>query len=227
MPDKRGDLYQLLVQNGCCTFSNFVTLDKESLGELSFEKTVDSTTSRRVIKKFEVRALFQFQEFHRHLDALKLLNFSPLTYLPTSADEFNPFRFGKFQATPPPPTTTTNNMPIMMFQRGVKHDPTVFGTLKDDKTCDTWNLHSTAQANAQDVAEILNPKHLLWSNKSVEKDLFQLKQKYMYAGFADKIQTDFGKVIVRKYASSFDDQSVYSEILNHANKSMKANIQSV
>jgi hypothetical protein len=63
-----------------------------------------------------------------------------------------------------------------MFEQCIKHDPSVYPTLRNELWND--NLHHSF-AGAQDVSDVLNATYLPVT--STEIDLFQEKQKYLYA----------------------------------------------
>ena len=80
------------------------------------------------------------------------------------------------------------------FKRGIKRDTTLFPILKDSKQWDPWYINTKAQAQAQDVEDILDP---LYTPTTVEEEeVFDQKQKYMYAVFSKTLLTDKGKSLV-------------------------------
>ena len=68
---------------------------------------------------------------------------------------------------------------VKEFKCDIKHDITQFPTLNDDAQWDNWNRSTVAQARAQDIAGVLDPGYIPITQESV--DLFQEKQKFMYA----------------------------------------------
>jgi hypothetical protein len=66
-----------------------------------------------------------------------------------------------------------------MFKKGIKRDPSVYLTLKDELWNDSWNRSFSNQARAQDVDEVLDPKYLPTTSEQYE--LFQEKKKYLFA----------------------------------------------
>jgi len=122
-----------------------------------------------------------------------------------SLEDFDEYRFSpEYQAslagiTPPPLLSPQQNpwvvhSAVANFKWGIKHDPSLFMTFKDGKQFDSWQHSTMAQAQAQDVAEILDSSYI--PNTQDEKDLFEEKQKYMFAVFEQMLQTDTGKVII-------------------------------
>ena len=106
------------------------------------------------------------------------------------------------------------------FKRGIKRDASQFPTLKDDAAWDNWNRSTTAQARAQDIADVLDPSYIPSTQEDIA--LFLEKQKFMYAVFEKTLQTDKGKALVRKHQYSFDAQKIYDELSEYAKKSTKA-----
>jgi hypothetical protein len=159
-------------------------------------------------------------------------------------EEFNEFRLlpsyldaramaGNYQSLPgqfnsPVLSKSTNNSQntprqptaVESFKRGIKRDPTLFPTLKDEKLNDVWHRSFATQARAQDVAEILNPNYV--PSTPEEQELFQLKQLYMFAVLESTVKTDRGKAIVRYYEATSDAQKVYKDLSEHHLKSTKA-----
>ena len=71
--------------------------------------------------------------------------------------------------------------PVAEFKRGIKRDITYFTPLKEEKQWDTWQHTTIALTCAQDVSEVLEPTYM--PTTSEEIDLFDEKQKYMFAAF--------------------------------------------
>ena len=114
---------------------------------------------------------------------------------------------------PPPKPTPPTFTPAELFKRGIKRDPTLFPTLKDEKFNDNWHRSFVNQARAQDVSEVLDPKYIPLDEQTQE--LFKEKQKYVYAILESKVLTDRGKAIVREHEDTFDAQEVYKKLTEH------------
>ncbi len=110
------------------------------------------------------------------------------------------------------------------FRRGIKRDPTLFPSLKNESYNDSWHRSFVTQARAQNVSDVLDDQYTPTSEE--DKDLFDEKQKYMYAVLEATVLTDQGKAIVRKYESTYDAQAVYSELKRHHLQSTKAKMES-
>jgi hypothetical protein len=69
--------------------------------------------------------------------------------------------------------------PAELFCCGIKRDPSLFPTLKDEQFHDNWYQSFNNQARAQGVSKILDATYKP-ANDS-ETELFQEKQMYLYA----------------------------------------------
>jgi hypothetical protein len=114
--------------------------------------------------------------------------------------------------------------PVMEFKRGIKRDITYFTPLKDEKQWDTWQCTTVAQAHAQDISEVLDPTYTPITVEEME--LFDEKQKYMFAAFERNLLTDQGKAFVRDYAQTYDAQAIYKDLCAYALQSTKASLDS-
>jgi hypothetical protein len=110
------------------------------------------------------------------------------------------------------------------FRRGIKKDPSIFPTLKDEKYHDIWHRSFINQARAQDVSDVLDESYLPLTSDDLA--LFTEKQKYLYAVLEAKVLTDRGKAIIREHEADFNAQLVYKKLKDHHLKSTKAMIES-
>ena len=122
------------------------------------------------------------------------------------------------------PSTATKYSPAELFRRGIKRDPSLFPTLKDEKFNDSWHRSFSNQARGQDISEVLDP--LYTPSTTEERDLFLEKQKFLYAVLEAKVLTDHGKAIIRDHEATFDAQAVYRDLAEHHLRSTKAMIDS-
>ena len=95
--------------------------------------------------------------------------------------------------------------------------------LKEDKDWDAWDRNTIAQAQAQDVSEVLDSLYIAKTDE--DKALFDEKQKYLFAVFEKNILTDQGKAIVRDHAYRYDARQVYIELKAYSLESTKASIE--
>jgi hypothetical protein len=112
-----------------------------------------------------------------------------------------------------------------MFKKGIKRNPSVYLTLKDELWNDNWHRSFANQARAQDVDEVLDENYLPTTSEQYE--LFQEKQKYIYTILESKVETAKGKAIIPKHESNYDAQKAYAELQEHHLKSTKASLSSV
>ena len=113
---------------------------------------------------------------------------------------------------------------VFEFKKGIKRDPAAFTVLKDNKQWDNVQRTLHAQVRYQDVAEVLDPNYLPKTSEDVL--LFDEKQKYMYAVLEKILQTDEGKIIVRKHDGDHDAQDIYREFSKVMTSSTEAMIDS-
>ncbi len=71
---------------------------------------------------------------------------------------------------------------------------------------------------------MLNPSFKLATG---EKDLFEAKQRYMYAVFERVLQMDKGKALVRSYESSTDAQKIFNDLCQDSLRSTHSSIDSL
>ncbi|GAX10783.1 hypothetical protein FisN_1Hu321, partial [Fistulifera solaris] len=81
--------------------------------------------------------------------------------------------------TPRPPVYTgspkTPMSPADAFRRGIKRDPSLFPTLKNESYNDSWHRSFVTQARAQSVSDVLDDQYVPTTDD--EKELFDEKQK--------------------------------------------------
>ena len=95
----------------------------------------------------------------------------------------------------PAPGVVKPNSSIEAFKKSMKREPSQFKTFSDKRYWATWHLQFVATAQAQDLDEITDASYV--PSTQEEKDLFNLKQKYLFSVFTTVLQTDEGKALVR------------------------------
>ena len=104
--------------------------------------------------------------------------------------------------------------PADIFRRGIKHDSSLFPTLKNEKLNDSWHRSFTTQAQAQDVSEVLDVAYN--SNNDEECDFFQEKQIILFMLiWRPKYSLTMVKAFFRKHENEFDAQAVYKKLVDH------------
>ena len=119
-------------------------------------------------------------------------------------------------------STVSTQSSLDNFKRGIKRDPSLFSTYKDEKQWDKYQRATLAQAHVQGVDEVLDSGYKPKSLKA--KQLFTEKQKYMYAVFEKTLLTDQGKAYVREHEQDFNAQAVYRKISTYALTSTRASL---
>ena len=111
---------------------------------------------------------------------------------------------------------------IADFKKGIKRDPSQFPSLKHVDNWPTFKREILAQARAQDVVNVFNPKYK--PRGSEERELFALQLYYVYAIFCSNLKTDFGRKLVRDHESSQDAQKIWAALSDDAEKSTVAQL---
>ena len=75
-------------------------------------------------------------------------------------------------------------------------------------------------AKSHECNEVLEPTYTPGSDPE-EQEFFKVKQTFMFSVFNNNLQTDMGKIIVRKHLSNTDAQSVWKELSEHMTTSSK------
>ncbi len=117
---------------------------------------------------------------------------------------------------------STYHKPADLFMKGIKRDPSLFPTIKDERHKDNWHRSFVTQARAQGIARVLDAAFR--PADSDDAALFKLQQEYLFSVFEKCLLTDMGKSLVRKHHATADAQALYQEIHAHHNKSTRADI---
>ena len=226
--DDSSGLKMALVSENIDDMFTLLNLDHATIDSLTYDKS--STETNIAVSKGEKGLLKVFLDFVLHREhtgnpigddwtAVDQASFDGFrvdpTYLSSKVGATTPTSFGQ---------STSKYSPADLFRRGIKRDPTLFPTLKDEKYNDTWHRSFANQARAQDVADVLDPKYK--PSTTEQRDLFEEKQKYLYAVLESKVLTDRGKAFIREHEKDYDAQAVYKKLTEHHLKSTKALIDS-
>ena len=235
----RGDdtpLKKALTASGIIEIEDFISLDDATIDSFTYDRTANDTNVPLNAGSHNLAKIFITYFGYRVRINDPIEDWTSLT-----ADEFNTFRLGPKLATlrlgaqptttPPPSRSTTSTTthassrtPAENFQRGIKRDPTLFPTLKDEKFNDEWHRAFYNQARAQGVEKVLDATYV--PSTAEEIDLFDEQQKYVYAVLTTNVRTDDGKVFIRDHHSDHDAQRVYAKLHQHHLQSTKAKIAS-
>jgi hypothetical protein len=121
-------------------------------------------------------------------------------YMGLTLDSFMAWKAEEMTMNTSSPRVAKSRDLVADFKKGIKRDPSLFPSLKHIDNWPTFKRETMAQAFAQDVVNVFNPKYK--SRGSEEKDLFTLQLYYVYAIFCSNLKTDFGRKLVRDYESS-------------------------
>jgi hypothetical protein len=85
-----------------------------------------------------------------------------LQHIPIAPNNPNP--------APPEPSVPKSSAPSLVdtFKKGIKRDPSVYPTLKDELWNEYWHCSFANQARAQDVDEVLDPNYLPTTSEQYE-----------------------------------------------------------
>ena len=108
------------------------------------------------------------------------------------------------------------------FRKSIKKDKSTYPTFREDRQWDKWNRSIKALARTHDCEEIFDPTYK--PNGDDEEETFIEKQKFIYSVFEDKVLTNTGQALVRKFEKTFDAQSVYKGLLQYSRESTQATI---
>ena len=219
-----------------------VTIDDSNINGLTFEDPSNADNHLPIPKgdKNLVR-IFRDYVIHRNTSGDPVNdNWTSVTQTDFDAFRINPAYVATFTRAPHGIVGATSSQPAAMvtsastsaakkspaelFRRGIKRDPTLFPTLKDEKLNDSWHRSFANQARAQDLSDVLDPNYRPSSTE--DRDLFVEKQKFLYAVLESKVLTDHGKAIIRQHDDDFDAQTVYRKLQEHHLRSTQATIDS-
>jgi hypothetical protein len=110
-------------------------------------------------------------------------------YMGLTLDSFMAWKAEEMTMNTPSPRVAKSRDLVADFKKGIKQDPSLFPSLKHIDNWPTFKCETMAQAFAQDVVNIFNPKYK--PRGSEEKDLFTLQLYYVYAIFCSNLKTDF------------------------------------
>ena len=119
-----------------------------------------------------------------------------------------------------PGKTPTRMLTNLLPSRKVSREKSQYTILKDEKYFEAFERNLLVTATTHDCEEILNRDHKPENNADC-RELLKQKQYFMYSAFNKVLQSDMGKTIVRKYASSLDAQSVWRDFESHTSTSSK------
>ena len=120
------------------------------------------------------------------------------------------------------PVVAAQTLTVSDLKKHIKHNQTLFPTLKDEKYQDSWHRSFVNQCRRQDLKEIINPNYRPQTVE--EQEIFEWKQKWTYAVLESKVLTSKGKETVRHHDKDANAQLVHKELLAHHTSSTSAQI---
>jgi hypothetical protein len=224
-----------LKSSGVTNMDAFLSMDLEVINELHFtHEEDDGTFSTSPINKGYKRAIVNLITWmHQKQRAAPggilteedwdLVTADSLFEYTISLDNLNPnSNIGNLRPTisGTPTPFSHERSELEMFKRGTKRDITVYPTLRDDKTWDTWNRTVLTHARTHDISEVFNVDYVPTNDMSIA--LFEQKQSFVYSMFNKCVLTDVGKTLVRLHEKTFNAQLVYKGLVEHAKRSTAA-----
>lgn len=223
-----------LINDGISDLPSLLTMDNATIDSLCYPDTSNPGASLPV-NKGDRNLVRIFRDFvvDKNRQGTPISDFLIVTSEEFDSFRINPAYLGAFSNIPSvtpstasisPPSVSNKQTPSIIFSRGIKRDQTLFPTLKDERFNDAWHRSFLTQARAQDVEEVLEANYK--PSTPDEVDLFQKKQKYVYAVLEAKVLTDRGRAIVREHEADYDAQAAYQKLINLHLRSTKAQIES-
>lgn len=236
--DDDAPLVQAMEQLYITRIQDLICYPEDDITKLSYQNsTTNKDTFVPAHQKQHIRMLKAFQHYNadnntpiQDWNAVTMEDYENFRANPAATNYLSgPSVAPAYRKNTPTTTNSTKSSsyssssdPISSFKKGIKRDPSNFPELVQDKQWDNFHRSMTAEAYAQDVADILDPAYI--PPDDTAKELFTLKQRYMYAVFVRNLKNDLGKGIVRQYEDTFDAQAVYSKLLTHYKDSTKSSL---
>ena len=109
---------------------------------------------------------------------------------------------------------------LMGFKKGIKREIAAYPSLKDERYFDGFKRSLFIVVKTNKCSEVLDPNYTPGSEPE-QKELFEAKQTFMFSVFNTNLQTDMGKIIVRRHLAYTDAQAVWKELSEHMRTSSK------
>jgi len=146
-----------------------------------------------------------------------------------TSDEFDEYRISTYNPDGPIvaastyiPLRSSSGNKADHFKKSIKRDKSQYTALREDKQWDKWQRSTIATARSHNCEQIFDKGYVPQSIE--DKETFIEKQKFMYAVFEEKLQTDMGKYYVRLHEHDFNAQTVFHKLSEYARTSTQASI---
>ena len=223
-----GPLALALRHGGYDLVEDVLIMSNTDIDALEYPVTDDKDGTRLVplipARRNLVRA---FQAYIRYLRQTGTF----ATYISITNFGFNEFRISEHYdpnspSTPSPAVSSTRSTSRTTiaddFRKGIKREKSHYSVLREEKQWDGWRRSTLATARSHGCEDVFDRTYQ--PTTAEERDVFNEKQKFIYSVFEEKLQTDMGKSIVRDHEHDFDAQTIYAQLLDHANASTQASI---
>ena len=225
--DDSSGLKMSLQESGINDILSLLGIDNDLIENLCYERS--PTELFHPVNRGDkglLRAFISFVEFVRNNGCMLA---SSTEWMALTQVDFDDYRVSQYiplltlnsptsAVSPHAPSTGTGTAPYRyspadLFRRGIKRDPSSFPVLKEETFNDSWHRSFENQARAQDVFQVLISTYVPSTAEDIE--LFDEKQKYVYAILEQKVLTDRGKGFVRDHERTYDAQKVYAKLVDH------------
>ena len=202
--------------------TDLLSMGPDDVDALLYELNEGGSTTLRPLARGLRRLITVLQEFTdwRSAGGKPIGN----DWASVTQEEFDEFRtspalIGKIIGKPPftrstphvtPSPSSSKSTDLVLQDWGVKHDPILFPTLKDEKYSDSQYRAMRPQACAQRVDKVLDP--ICAPSTNDEKLPFDRTQAYMYSNLEKVVLTE----------DTYGIQNAYKELCNNHCKSTKA-----
>jgi len=226
--DGSNDLKRALEREGFNDLFSFMTMDDAAIDGLQYQDPNDTSVLFDVLRsdKTMVRLWKQFV-VHRESTGCPIGD----NWLQVTQQQYDEFRLSSIsinrcRVAAPAPTaqgsfdtgSASKFLNVDLFQKEVKHDPSLFPTLDDEKFNDSWHQSFATQKGTQDVDKVLDESYVPVTQEDKElfteqqMYVFTEQQMYVYAVLEEKVSKDVGQIIVHEHGMDYDAQAVYSKL---------------
>ena len=194
--DENGPILQAFKEESILILMDIFTLSDDVIENLEYTY-IDTTTNQNTkmkIGKGQQGWIKSFIDFVRYSDLETEDDFENL-----NIQDFNHYRIKKYNPHKNNniSATTNKNREVDYFKKSIKRDKTQYSIFRQDWQWDSWKRNTVSTAKTHGCEDVLDPNYS--PRTKDEKELFIEKQKFMYCVLQEKLQTDMGKHLVRKY----------------------------
>ena len=214
-----------LSENGIDNVMNLLTISDEEVDKLQY---TDATTKTKVaVHTSQVSLVRAFRAYIQHQNNPNLL------FNTIELADFDHFRitdyamYDKHAMIKIPEymrTSIPKNNILQEFRKAAKRDKSQYSDLKEEKQWDNWYRSTISTARSHGCEHVFDPQYKPETSEDIA--IFDEVQKFMYSVFDAKLHTDVGKDLVQTYFQTYDAQTIFKKLQEHATKSTHASITS-